>query len=87
MTATKTERDFKNECLFRMCCVVRNLVTSLEFNPIRCATTLCRFGRTWNSYLATHFNLLRSTAESSATSGYVVVPERFGQNGEPGSRK
>ena len=27
-----------------------------------------------------------STAESSATSSYVVVPERLGQNAEPASR-
>ena len=27
--------------------------------------------------------LLSSTAASSATSGYVVVPEHFGQNEEP----
>ena len=51
--------------------------------PIRCATTLCLFGRTRNGYVATHFILLSSTAENSATSGYVVVPERFGQNDEP----
>ena len=65
-----------------MCSVATNLVTSLEFNPIRCATTLCQFGRTWNGYVATHFILLSGTAESSATSGYVVVPERFGRNEE-----
>ena len=33
--------------------------------------------------MATRFILLSSTAESSATSGYVVVPEHFGQNEEP----
>ena len=65
-----------------MCSVVINLVTSPEFEPIRCATTLCQFGRTQNGYVATHFILLSSIAESSATSGYVVVPERFGQNGK-----
>ena len=59
-----------------MCSVVTNLVTSLEFLPIRCATMLCHFGRTRNGYLATRFILLKSTAESSATSGYVVAPER-----------
>ena len=66
--------------------VETNLVTSLEFNPIHCATTLCHFGPTPNGYVATHFNLLSSTAESSATSGYVVVPERFSQNEELASR-
>ena len=40
---------------------------------------LCHIGRTRNGYVATRFNLLSSTAESSATSGYVVVPEHFGQ--------
>ena len=44
---------------------------------------LCQFGRTRNVYVATRFILLRSTAESSATSGYEVVPEHFGQNEEP----
>ena len=37
---------------------------------------LCHFGRTANGYVATRVILLSSTAESSATSGYVVVPER-----------
>ena len=58
----RTELDFKSEYLFRMCSVVTNLVTSSEFQPIRCATTLCYYA-----------------AESSATSGYVVAPERSGQ--------
>ena len=69
-----------------MCSLSASLVTSLEFQPIRCATMLCCFGRTRNGYVATQFILLSSTAESSAISGYVVVPERFGQNEEPASR-
>ena len=69
-----------------MCSVVTNLVTPLEFKPIRCATKLCHFGRTRNGYVATQFILLSSTAESSASSRYVVVPERFGQNEERASR-
>ena len=61
---------------------------SLEFNSILWATTLCHFGWTRNSYVANHFILLSITAESSATGGYVVVPERFGKNEEPaGSNK
>ena len=44
---------------------------------------LCQFGRTRNVYVATRFILLSSTAESSATSGYVAVPEHFLQNEEP----
>ena len=63
-----------------MCSVATNRVTSREFNPIFCVTTLCHFGRARNGYVATRFILLSSTAESSATNGYVVVPERFGQN-------
>ena len=59
-----------------MCSVVTNQVTSLEFQSIRCATMLLHFGRTRNGYVATRFILLSSTAESSATSGYVVAPER-----------
>ena len=86
ITAIITARDFNTESLFRTCSVVTNLMTSLEFKPIRCATTLCHFGRTRNGYVAAQFILLSSTAESSATTGYVVVPERFGQNEEPVSR-
>ena len=44
---------------------------------------LCQFGRTRNVYVATRIILLSSTAQSSATSGYVAVPEHFGQNEEP----
>ena len=77
---TKTELDFKSEYLFRMFSVVTNLVTSLEFQPIRCATMLFHFGRTRNVYVATRIILLSSTAESSATSGYVVATERSGQS-------
>ena len=86
ITAIIKERDIKSEYLFRMCSVVTNLVTSLEFQPIRCATTLCHFGRTRNGYVATHFILLSSTAESNATGGYLVIPERFVENKEPASR-
>ena len=63
-----------------MCSVVTGLVTSLEFQPIRSATMLRHFGWTRNGYVATRFILLSGTAESSATSGYVVLPERFGQS-------
>ena len=63
-----------------MCSIITNLVTSLEFQPIRCATTLFHFGRTRNVYVATRIILLSSTAESSATSGYVVATERSGQS-------
>ena len=55
-----------------------NLVASLEFQPIRCATTLFHFGRTQNVYVATRIILLSSTAEGSATSGYVAATERSG---------
>ena len=76
----RTELDFKSEYLFRMCSVVTNLVTSIEFQPIRSATMLLHFGRTWNVYVATRIIPLSSSAESSATSGYVVATERSGQN-------
>ena len=75
----RKELDFKNEYLFRRRSVVTNLVTSLEFQPISCATTLFHFGRTRNVYVATRIILLSSTAESSAKKGYVVAPERSGQ--------
>ena len=38
------------------------MVMSLEFQPIRCATMLCHFGRIRNGYVATRFILLSSTA-------------------------
>ena len=63
--------------------VAADLVTSQKFQPIRCAFMLCQFGRTRNVYVATRFILLSSTAESSATSGYVAVPEHFLQKEEP----
>ena len=44
---------------------------------------LCQFGRTRNVYVAIRIILLSSTVESSATSGYVAIPEHFLQNGEP----
>ena len=72
------ELDFNIEYLFRMCSVVTNLVTPLEFQPIRCATTLFQFGRTRNVYVASRVILLSGTAESSATGGYVVALERSG---------
>ena len=62
-----------------MCSVVTGLVTSQEHLQIRCATTLFHFGRTRNGYVATRIILLSSTAESSATSGRVVAPERSSQ--------
>ena len=63
-----------------MCSVVTNLVTSLEFQPIRCATTPFHFGRARNVYVNTRIILLSSTAEGSATSGYVAATERSGQS-------
>ena len=76
----RTELDFKSEYLFRMCSVVTNLATSLELQPIRCATMLFQFAQTRNVYVATRIILLCSTAESSATSGYVATTERSGQS-------
>ena len=69
-----------------MCSLVTNLMTSLEFRPIRCATMLCHFRLTRKGYVATQFLLLSNNAESSATHGYVFVPERFGQNKDGSSR-
>ena len=63
-----------------MCSVVTNLVTSLEFQPVRCAATPFHFGRTRDIYVATRIILLSSTAESSATSGYVAATEHSGQS-------
>ena len=38
------------------------------------------FGRTRNVYVATRIFFLSSTAEGSATSGYVAATERSGQS-------
>ena len=64
-----TERDFEVGYLFRMYSVATNLVISLEFNPIRWATTLCHLGRNRNGCVATDIIRVSSTALSSATSG------------------
>ena len=82
-----TQLDIKSEYLFRACSVLTNLVTSLEYNPIRCATMLCYFGQTRNSYVALFFNLHGSIATSKAADDYVGVWDHFGQNGEPAGRK
>ena len=63
-----------------MCSVVTNLVTSLEFQPIRCAIRLRHFGWARAVYVAARIFLLSSAAEGSATSGYVVATERSGQS-------
>ena len=55
-------------------------MTSLEFQPIRGATTLFHFGRPRDVYAATRIILLSSTAEGSATSGYVAATEHSGQS-------
>ena len=83
---TNFELDFKSQLLFSTCSVATHLVTSLGFIPYRSAIMLCHFGQTRNGSVATHSNLLSSTATSSAAGGYVVL-ESFGQNEEPASRK
>ena len=80
------EHHFKSEHLFRTCSEATSLVTSLEINPIRCATTLYQFGQTGNGSVATPFVLVNSTAVNIATGDNVAVPERFGQNEEPASK-
>ena len=39
-------------------------MTSLDFQPIRCATMLFHFGRTRNDYVATRFVFLSSTGRA-----------------------
>ena len=60
--------------LLRTRSAATDLLTSQNLQPIRCAFMLCQFARTRNVYVATRFILLSSTAEISATSGYVTVP-------------
>ena len=59
--------------LLRTRYVATDLVTSQNFQPIRRAIRLRHFGRTRGVYVATRIILLSSTAEGSATSGYVVA--------------
>ena len=66
--------------LLRTRYVATDLVRSQNLQPIRCAFTLFYFGRKRDVYVATRIILLSSTAESSATSGYVVATERSGQS-------
>ena len=69
--------------LLRTRYVATDLVTSQNFQTIRCAFALFHFGRTRNVYVATRIILLSSTAEGTATGGHVAVPEHFLQNDEP----
>ena len=82
---TNIALDFESENLFRTCSVAINLVTSIEFNPIRCATMLCHIRQTWNGSVPIYFLRRGSAATSNATGDYVAVPERLGQNEEPAS--
>ena len=66
--------------LLRTRYVATDLVTSQNFQPIRCTFALFHFVRPRDVYVATGIILLSSTAESSATSGYVVAKERSGQS-------
>ena len=74
------ERDCKSTFLFRACFVAANLVTPLEFDPLRCATTVCHFGETQSGSMATHFILLSSIDTISATDDYIAVLEGLSQN-------
>ena len=65
--------------LLRTRYVATDLVTSQNFPPIRCAFALFHYGRTRDVYVAIRIILLGSTAECSATGGYVVATERSGQ--------
>ena len=69
-----------------MCSVATNLVASIEFNPVRCATTVSHFGQLRNGSLATHSIQFSSTATSSDTNEYLTVPEHIGQNEETANR-
>ena len=81
------ERDFKSEYLFRMCIVVTNLVTSLDFKSIRCTTTLCHFGQTRNDSAANHPIFPSRTESSSAKGNNIVVSGRFPQNKKLAEKK
>ena len=65
--------------LLRRRYVATDMVTSQNFQPIRCAFALFHFGRTRDVYVATRIILLSSTGEVSTTCGYIVATERSGQ--------
>ena len=79
------ELDFRSENLFCTRFVATDLVTSIELNLILCATMLCHFGQTRNGSMDNLSILPSNTETSSATGGYLVFPERLGQNEEPAS--
>ena len=66
--------------LLRTRYVATDLVTSQNFQPIRFAFTLFHFGRTRDVYLVTRTILFSSTAEGSATRGYVVATCHHGRS-------
>ena len=66
--------------LLRARYVATDLVTSQNSQPTRCAFRLRHFGRIHAVYVATRIILLSSTAEGSATSGYVVATWHHGQS-------
>ena len=71
------EFDFKNEYLLRASTVATNLLTSLEFHPIRCATML---------FFWTNTERFRSHSFHCSQQQCDVVLERFGQSEEPAGR-
>ena len=69
-----TNIELKSEnYLFRRCSVNNNLVTSLEFESIRCTVMLCHFGQTRNVSVASQFIFPISTAMCIATGVLVIV--------------
>ena len=69
--------------MIRTRCVATNLVNSLELEPVRCATMLCRFGQTRNCSVAIHCILRGSATTRKATGDYVAVLRRFGRKEKP----
>ena len=76
MTIT-IELVFKNEYLIRMCFAATKLVTSLEFNPNRCATMQCLFGQKRNGSVAIHFSLRGTHPLVSSKGQSMTFPISF----------
>ena len=57
-----------------MCSIATNLVTSLEFIPIRCVTTLCHSGRTESLILGTLSKLDEFLVNPQVRTGSGTVP-------------
>ena len=86
MATIARKKDFKSECLFRMCSVATGLVTS----PKNYSNLLCYyvvpFWPIMEQFCSHSFPSFSRTATCTATSEYKTVPERPSRNDGPNIR-